>query len=55
MISKLSISDQLQTTHIRFRNVNDYEAYINAVGQAVESEDAFFNGYVYKVDTFQFN
>ena len=45
MIGKLSIGDQILETHIRFRNINDYEAFFNAVDQDYESEDAIFNGY----------
>ena len=40
---------------IRFRNVSDYEASINAIDQDYESDDSFFNGYIYKIDTPQFN
>ena len=55
MIGKLSISDQLRTTHIRFGNFTDYEAYINAFDQDYESEDPIFNKNIYKKDAPQFN
>ena len=42
-------------THIRFRNIDDYESYINAIEQDYESEDAIFNGYFYKINTPQPN
>ena len=33
MIGKLSIGDQLRTTHIRYRNITDYESYKNPIDQ----------------------
>ena len=45
MFGELSIGDHIRQAHIRFRNINDYEKYINAIDQDYESEDAIFNGY----------
>ena len=53
-VGRLRIADQTRETQIRFRNVNDYEAYTNAIDQDYESEDTIFNGYIYKIDTTQF-
>ena len=55
MIGNLKVGDQTRQTHIRFRNTNDYEAYINSIDQDYDSEDAIFNGYIYKLNTPQFN
>ena len=44
MIGKLSVGDQIRTTHIRFRNVKDYEAYLNAIDERFDVEDSFFKG-----------
>ena len=55
MVGNLSVGDQIRETHIRFRNFNDYENYINAIDQNYDSEDAIFNGYIYKIDTPQFD
>ena len=55
MVGNLKIGDQIRQTHIRFRNIADYEAYINAIDQDYDSEDAIFNGYIYKLNTPQFN
>ena len=55
MVGNLKVVDQIRQTNFRFRNVDDYQAYINAIDQDYESEDAFFNGYIYKMDTPQFN
>ena len=55
MVGNLKIDDQIRQTKIRFRNISDYEAYINAIDQDYDSEDALFNGYIYKLDTPQFN
>ena len=54
MVGSLKVGDQIRQTHFTFRNVNDYEAYINAIDQDYDSEDAVFNGYIYKIDTPQF-
>ena len=45
----------MRETRIRFRNINDYEAYINTDDQNYDSEDSIFNGYIYKLNTPQFN
>ena len=55
MVSNLKVGDQIRQTHIRFRNMDDYEAYINSIDQNYDSEDSIFNGYIYKIDTPQFN
>ena len=55
MIGNLKVGDQIRQTHIRFRNTNYYEAYINSIDQDYDSEDAIFNGYIYKLNTPQFN
>ena len=55
MIGNLKVGDQIRQTHIRFRNISDYEAYINSIDQDYDSDDAIFNGYIYKIDTPQFN
>ena len=54
-IGKLSIGDQFRTTHIRLKNITDFESYINAIDQDYESDDAIFNGLIiYKTNTPQF-
>ena len=55
MVGKLSVGDQIREKYIRFRNLTDYEAYINAIDQEYESEDAIFNAYFFKINTSQFN
>ena len=55
MVGNLKVGDQIRQTKIRFRNINDYEAYINAIDQDYDSEDTIFNGYIYKINTPQFN
>ena len=55
MVGNLKVGDQIRQTRIRFRNIADYEAYINAIDQDYDSEDAIFNGYIYKINTPQFN
>ena len=54
MFSNLKVDDQIRQTHNRFRNVADYESYIYAIDQDFVSEDALFNGYIYKLITHRF-
>ena len=42
-------------TNIRFENMDDFESYVNAIDIDYDSEDAFFTGYVYKLNTPQFS
>ena len=42
-------------TNIRFKNMNDFESYINALDIDYDSEDVAFTGYIYKLNTPQFN
>ena len=55
MVVNLKIGDQIRQTHIRFRNMDDFEAYINSIDQDYDSDDSIFNGYIYKINTLQFN
>ena len=54
-VGDLKIGDQVRQTHIIFRNIDDYQAYINSVDKRYDAEDAIFNGYIYKINTLQFN
>ena len=54
MVGNMKVGDQIRQTHIRFRNMDDFEAYINSIDQDYDSEDAIFNGYIYKLNTPQF-
>ena len=55
MVGTLKFSHQNRETHSRFRNMDDFEAYINSIDQDYDSEDVIFNAYIYKKDTPQFN
>ena len=41
-------------TKIRFKNMDDFESYINKIDVDYDSEDVTFTGYVYKISTPQF-
>ena len=43
-VGNLSLGDQIRETHIRFRNMDDFESYVNANDEGYEAGDAFFNG-----------
>ena len=55
MVGILEVGDQVRQTHIRFRNVDDYVSYINAIDEGYDAEDAIFNGYIHKLNSPQFN
>ena len=44
MLGNLKVGDQIRQTKIRFRNMDDFEAYINSIDQDYDSDDAIFNG-----------
>ena len=54
MVGNLKVADQIRETHTRFINIKDYEAFIITIDQDFDSEDTFFNGYIYKINTPQF-
>ena len=54
MVGKLSVGDQLRETQNRFRNITDYEAYINSIDKGYDAEDVIFSGYFYNFNTPQF-
>ena len=44
-----------QKTNIRFKNVDDFESYINAIDNSgYDSEDVIFTGWLYKLNTPEF-
>ena len=51
MVRNIEVRDQIRQTNTRLREMEDFETYINAIDQDYDSEDAFFNGYIYKLDT----
>ena len=42
-------------TKIRIENMDDFESYVKAIDIDCDSEDVTFTGYVYKLNTPQFN
>ena len=55
LVGNLTVGDQIRQTHSRFRNIADYEAFNNSIDEDYDAEDAIFNGYIYKINTPQFN
>ena len=55
IVGKKLRGDLARETHIGFRKISDYEHYIKAIDQNYDSQDAIFNGYIYKMDTPVFN
>ena len=54
LIGKMIIGPVEHKTNIRFKNMDDFERYINAIDIDYNSDDVIFTGYVYKLDTPQF-
>ena len=55
MVGNLKVGDQIRQTHIKFRNMDDFEAYINTIDEGYDADYCIFNGCIYKFDTPQFN
>ena len=55
MVGNLKVGDQIRQTQIRFRNIDDFESYINSIDQDYDSDDSILNGCFYKKDTPHFN
>ena len=55
MLGNLKVGDQNRQTHRRFRIIDDFESYNNSIDQEYDSDDSIFNGFIYKLDTPQFN
>ena len=52
---KMVIGPIEHKANIRFKNMDDFEKCINAIGVDYDSADVTFTGYVYKLNTTQFN
>ena len=55
MVGSLKVGDEVRQTHIRFRNIDEYEAYINSVDEDYDLEKSISCGYFYRINTPQFN
>ena len=55
MVGTLIVGDQLGQTHNRFRNMIDFETYINSIDEGYDADDSILNGYIYKIKTPKFN
>ena len=51
---KMFIGPVEHKTNIRYKNMDDFERYIDAIDVDYDSEDVTFTGYFYKLDTPQF-
>ena len=54
MVGNLKVGDQIRQTHIRFRNMDDFESYTNSIDEGYDADGCIFNGYIYKLKTPQF-
>ena len=55
LIGSMLVGEIEQKTNIRFKNVDDFESYINAIDNSgYDSEDVIFTGWLYKLNTPEF-
>ena len=55
LIGSMLVGEIEQKTNIRFKNVDDFENYINAIDNSgYDSEDVIFTGWLYKLNTPEF-
>ena len=52
---KMNIGPIEHKTNIRFKSMDDFETYMNAIDIDYDSEDVTFTGYLYNLHTPQFN
>ena len=55
MVGTLIVGDQFRQTQIRFRNMIDFETYINSIDDGYDADGSIFNGFIYKINTSKFN
>ena len=55
LIGSMQVGEVEQKTNIRFKNVDDFESYINAIDSSgYDSEDVIFTERLYKINTPEF-
>ena len=55
LIGSMLVGEVKQKTNIRFKNVDDFESYINAIDNSgYDSEDVILTGWLYKLNTPEF-
>ena len=54
MIGSMLIAEKEQRTNIRFKNIDDFEACIRAIGVNYDSEEVIFKGWLNKLKTCHF-
>ena len=55
LIGSMLVGEKEQKTNIMFKNVDDFEHYINAIDNSgYDSEDVIFTGWLYKLNTPEF-
>ena len=54
IVGNLKVGDQIHQSHTRFRNIDEFENYINSIDEGYDADDCIFNGYIYKTNSPQF-
>ena len=45
IVGNLKVGDQIRQTHIRFRNMVEFESYTNFIDEGYDADDCIFNGF----------
>ena len=55
LFGSMLVCEVEQETNIRFKNVDDFESYFNAIDNSgYDSDDVIFTGWLYKLNTLEF-
>ena len=56
LIGSILVCEIEQKTNFRFKNVDNFETYVNAIDNSgYDSDDVIFTGWLYKLNTPEFN
>ena len=55
MIGSMLIVEIEQKTNLRFKNIDDFETYINAIDVDYDCKDVIFTGWLYNINTPEFD
>ena len=55
LIASMLIGEVEQRTNIRYKNIDDFEIYVDAIDVGYDSEDVIFKTRLSKLNTFEFN
>ena len=54
MVGRITLGEVTRTTAMRFKNIQDFETYINNINNEYEEDDSIFVGDIYKLNNPEF-